>query len=288
MSETNSMKVMVFNNTSRYHNGCKKVMQYIHHDIRKGGHILTESVFGNCQDINYNQSNFDDADLVIVNGEGTMHHDKKTALDLIDMLSYAQREGKKTMLINTVWQEMTPSPSVVKTLRNCDYVSVREVKSQRQMHNMDVDADVNIDLSYFVHVSPKKYKRSGTVIGRFFDKREINSKQHVHLNIFKQEWEEIVNILRWSDCFITGRHHEMYAACKARCPFVVVEGNTWKNSGLMETAGVDIPVFTYEATNGQLMQGVDLMMEYADQFETLFNWMQKQPAPNFCNIIANA
>jgi len=213
VSETDSMKVMVFNNTSRYHNGCKKVMQYIHHDIRRFGHLLTESVYG--------------------------------------------------------------------------YVSVREVKSQRQMQRMDVDADINIDLSYFVHVSPKKYKRNGTVIGRFFDKRELNSKQHVHVNIFKQDWDEIVNILRWSDCFITGRHHEMYAACKARCPFVVVEGNTWKNSGLMETAGVEIPVFTYEATNGQLMQGVDLMMEYADQFETLFNWMQKQNAPSFCNNITS-
>ena len=55
-----------------------------------------------------------------------------------------------------------------------------------------------------------------------------------YIDIFNQHWRDFVSQLWYSNLLITGRHHEMYAACKAECPFVVIEGNTHKNQGLFK------------------------------------------------------
>jgi hypothetical protein len=44
----------------------------------------------------------------------------------------------------------------------------------------------------------------------------------------------------------------MYAALIAETPFVVLRGNTWKNDGLLETAGVQIPTMPADATDDEI------------------------------------
>ena len=41
------------------------------------------------------------------------------------------------------------------------------------------------------------------------------------INILK-DWNSIVNRLRHAELLVTGRHHEAYAALKARCKFIVL------------------------------------------------------------------
>lgn len=71
----------------------------------------------------------------------------------------------------------------------------------------------------------------------------------------------------------------MYAACKARCPFIVLEGNTHKNSGLLETFGINTPILSRHATQNEIIETINKCNR--KEFKRLFKNMAKYPAPNF-------
>jgi len=66
------MKVVILNNTSRYHKGCEKVMEYLHKDVVQSGHQIVASVMGNKDTLTDAWDKIEMSDAVIVNGEGTM------------------------------------------------------------------------------------------------------------------------------------------------------------------------------------------------------------------------
>lgn len=270
-------KVMVFNNTSRYHNGCVKVMQYLHKNLQENNCQILESVYGNIDKIQFKESNFKQAEVIVVNGEGTMHHDSRGSRQLLEVLRRAKREGKKTFLINSVFQAMSLNDELVRVLKDT-YISVREVKSQRYLKNkFGIDAEVHLDLSYFVDVPEMFSPHRQYVVGKMFSRQDYAPKGVFKIDIFRHKWNDIVNVLRSTDLFVTGRHHEMYAACKARCPFVVLSGNTWKNEGLFETAGIDIPHLQDQATDIEIVNTAAKIEENPNEFFKLFNWMEQQP-----------
>lgn len=47
----------------------------------------------------------DRADLVIINGEGTLHHGKRKGLFLLEAAARCKRRGARVALINTIWQD---------------------------------------------------------------------------------------------------------------------------------------------------------------------------------------
>lgn len=271
------MKVLILNDTSNYHHGCFKVMEYLIKEVASKHQILA-SVRGNIDIAQWPVDAFDEAELILINGEGTMHHDRPLAIQYLELLREAKRRGKKTALINTVWQSMTLDKELIEVLKDT-YISVREVLSQQELQKSGIDADIHLDLSYFVDVPeipqlqyPREY-----VVGKFFSQSDYRPKGINSVDIFKQDWNTIVNILRGTDWFITGRHHEMYAACKARCPFATLAGNTWKNQGLFLTAGVDIKVADSQIRHSEIPKFVDFCKERNGEYLKLFNWMERQP-----------
>ena len=276
------MKAIVFNNTSRYHNGCKKVMEYLHADLNKNGYDVVQSVYGNTMTPDFDPDKFEESDLVVINGEGSMHHDKPIVTLYLNLLKMAKERGKKTALVNTVWQANPLSPEYKEVLQDT-YISVREVLSQQELEKDGIESDVHLDLSYFVDVPERHAPVRPLVIGKFFSQSDYRPKGVPTVDIFKQDWDTIVNLLRHTDWFLTGRHHEMYAACKARCPFSTLAGNTWKNEGLFRTAGVNIPVgegkLPHRAMKGFVLECNKHRMEY----EKLFNWMESQPKFSLAN-----
>jgi hypothetical protein len=63
-------------------------------------------------------------DVVIVNGEGTIHHGRSR--ELLAVLAAAQKLGKLTLLVNCVFQEVTEFHD---TLRRLDDFTVRDPRS---------------------------------------------------------------------------------------------------------------------------------------------------------------
>lgn len=276
------MKVVILNNTSRYHKGCEKVMEYLHKDVVQSGHQIVASVMGNKDTLTDAWDKIEMSDAVIVNGEGTMHHDRPIPHSLLNVIRNAKKQGKKTALINTVWQTMTLDDEMKDVLRDT-YISVREVMSAEELQKDNIDADIHLDLSYFNHVPEKVSPHRELVVGKFFDQSDYRPKDIPVLDIFKQDWDTFVNVLRSTDWFITGRHHELYASCKARCPFATLSGNTHKNEGLMKTAGVEIPIESPNLLHSRIPHFLAQCKERRMEYEKLFNWMESQPKFTIAN-----
>lgn len=233
------MKVAVYNDTSNYHKGCVEVMNVLYKDLYQMGVEMTE--------------NFGDADVIVINGEGSMHHSQGRCKTMIEVLERGVNHGKKVFLINTVFQENDfIQPKHVEAMKKA-FISVREVKSQQELAKLGVDSVVNVDLSYWMkpHLAERTNKYP-VLLGQFWHRNYRENEDLPRVNIFVQNWFDIIKEIRQAEWFITGRHHDMYAACIAETPFVVLRGNTWKNDGLLETAGVQIPTMPADATDDEI------------------------------------
>ena len=227
------MKVLLLNDTSAYHNGCKVVVEAL---TKKYGvtDTVTTSVMTSGQ---FNGIDYSQYDLVVLNGEGSIHDSARTGMMFLSELKLAQWQGVETKLVNTVWQNMSHKFDDV--LRKCTEITVREVHSFNEMLTHAIIPDIVPDCSYFVDVPIAQYDHVEIYEGQYWG--ESSSGKYPIINIFNDPWNEIVNKLRNAELLITGRHHEMYAACKAKCRFLIKEGNTWKNKGLLDTVDAKIP-----------------------------------------------
>lgn len=100
----------------------------------------------------------DAADLVIVNGEGTIHHDRPAAAYLMAAGAHARQRGKAAVLINTTWQ--ANGPALTAQLADFDIVSVREASSAAEVRAAGHACRVIPDLALYCQ-PPASHKRSG-------------------------------------------------------------------------------------------------------------------------------
>ena len=110
---------------------------------------------------------FDRSGVCIVNGEGTMHHNRPPSIDLLQELRLRLQNGFETMMVNTVWESMDMNDDMVDTLKN-SYVSTREIKSWRELQNYGIDSDIHLDCSYWSEVEYKKIPYSSLRVGDFY------------------------------------------------------------------------------------------------------------------------
>ena len=116
-------KTYLFNDTSDYHNGCKKVVESYGDEIDVK--IKTKDSLS-VLDIDYRN-----VKKVILNGEGTMHHNQSTAINFLKGLRKAQKAGCETEIHNTVWESMKHEYDDV--LKKCSLITVRESISQQEL-----------------------------------------------------------------------------------------------------------------------------------------------------------
>ena len=97
------MKVCFLNNQSLWHVGSKAVVDSLMNELNKGGCVVLEppGARPNIDVIDYKMY-----DAVVVNGEGTIHHDNWAAEELMKILEVAQKKGLKTYLLNALYQDM--------------------------------------------------------------------------------------------------------------------------------------------------------------------------------------
>ena len=248
------MSVLLLNDTSSYHCGCKEVVKYIVQKYNCTSTIITGGIVSNIPWKNYS--------LVVLNGEGTLHHDRPNAVKFLTALRDAQRAGCRTIIVNTVWQDMPHDFDDV--LQRCESVTVRETYSQQEITKHSITASVSPDLSYFNQVPVQEFAHVTVYEGQYFFKGRDETGGYPRLDIFKQSWHELVNRLRNADLLITGRHHGMYAACVAKCKFITKPGNTWKNEGLLASAGVVIPFDIDGVLAGKYNSEYERLWRYLD------------------------
>jgi hypothetical protein len=152
--------VVVINDTrSDPHHGCWRVMRTLEAQLARVGLTVIASApaAADWRDDRAVLAALERAALVVVNGEGTLHHDRPAAARLLAIGAHARALGLPAALINASWQDN--GPALGQTLGDFALVSARESRSAAQMKAAGVEARVVHDLSLFETVRPPAHRQ---------------------------------------------------------------------------------------------------------------------------------
>jgi len=197
-------------------------------------------------------------DCVIVNGEGSLHHDQGVAVDIFRLCILAKNAGKRVFLINSVWEGNTLLDELVGIF---DKIYVRESFSQKLLNKIGISAEVVADLSFFhtrharsiqvkkgcdlmyidswhTHVSRFLYKKSCEDKAPFFRMTGLEQDKIYRTNFFRkpqvcQLMNSSFDVLSNKGVCVTGRFHGAAIAIAFGFPVVAIGSNTHKIEGLL-------------------------------------------------------
>jgi len=260
------MKICYANDT-RFHCGSNAITEQITGMLRGQGHeiayVIQRPWGSDVQPVHYlpDVLKLAECDALVMNGEGTF---REQAMDwepgrlngLRRTLWLAKELGLKVYLVNTVWYKMCADWGPL--LRSLDGVAVREPASQREMYETTgVMPDMYPDAAYYAPIdeNAEALNFRGKIVGGWVGPQNMDDQMgigHPALRRFPyfalgigspdQTWSSVVKSLRSASLYITGQHHGVYAATKAGVPFVALNVNTHKITGLFDWADVEIPV----------------------------------------------
>lgn len=224
----------------------------------------------------------DEYDALILNGEGSMHHSSQSWRTKMRLLAKALDAGKRAYLVNSVWQENSAEFDGV--LRGLTGIWLRETLSRDDLlARHGIEGNVAPDLSFFHHERPAWRLRPQRLDAATTDFYSRDLRVWVSINVppvdnlpklsMAGRWGDFVATLKRTQLLITGRHHAVYGACQARTPFLAIDGNTHKISGLVAMAGVNIPVFRSFL---DLRASIPKIGELRAEYDKLFDWMERQ------------
>ena len=214
------MKVYLVNDTSGYHFGCDMVVKTIREQVEQRGCQWLGSV-GRGERLKDHAVLMERADLVIVNGEGTLHHGRKPELfDLADRYNAA--------LINATIDEY----ALPDTARKFQYVAVRESLSAEYWEDyFGYMPPVVPDLSLMQSVPQIPSIRDIGLFDSVVNKDWDNGWRTPHDPDFVVKAQKY---RRW----VTGRFHGACLAIICGRAFSAYRSNTRKIEGLMMDAGL--------------------------------------------------
>ena len=254
-------KAILVNDTSyEGHHGCSYVKEAIVENLHNNDYelILTIPVNKNWKD----EGNFfkviKEVDLIIVNGEGTIHHSSERAKNIVGISLFAYIRRIRCVLINATYEDN--SNKINNLTRLFDAVYVRENKSHLTLKNCNIHSYVVPDLLYYVNkpltekfsinvgvtdsvfgnITEKLYNFAFNNNFKFLPILSINSKinsdyNNDRINNSESYYSEINN----STFLISGRYHAICMAIQSKTPFYAVSSNTYKIEGMLEDAGLE-------------------------------------------------
>lgn len=231
------MSVYLFNDTSHGHAGSRATMRELHR-------ILPELIAVNyCGDFHYCNDLFDKCDAVVVNGEGSIHHNNRKARFLMDVLARAQRLGKRTALVNSTYQAMPSEYDDI--LKNLDFFSVREWLSYEYCTTKGVHPELFIDLSVNSAI-PRKNSGLKLFRGRAHPdvpascRQLINNYPNAPTLDLSGDFQDVIDFLSVrAKTYVTGQYHGLIAGVLAGCQVLWYPSNSWKIEGLNKWAEVE-------------------------------------------------
>lgn len=143
-------KVAVFNDTRPMrHFGCDAVMAAIDDNVAaRGGTIILRHPVGRSWDGDAEAlAAIAESDLVLINGEATMHRDLPVAVRWSRLGPHCASLGKPCYLINATVQNV--KGQVRENLAAFTGISVRDNRSASELHGFGMAAEMTGDLTYF-------------------------------------------------------------------------------------------------------------------------------------------
>ena len=147
-----NVRIVILNDTSyESHHGCEMVIKSIKELVLKNGmEVIDTNPVG--VDWQENQSlidNISKCDLVLVNGEGTLHHAQPIARELIPIAKYVKENiNIPVVLINSTYQDN--GNEMAEYMKYFDLVYVRETPSKEDLEKYGLQSKVVPDMSFYV------------------------------------------------------------------------------------------------------------------------------------------
>lgn len=161
---TKKFKVLVLNDTrSEHHHGCSRVMNTIDCYVKKYAYDVSYvSLSNNWQKSEDIKCQIIYSDILIINGEGTIHHNSENGLSLVKAASFAKRYEVKCYLINTTYQGN--STLYAQYLMDFDKIFVRESYSHKELLTLGIESEIVPDLTFAFLTNRNKYTPKSKII----------------------------------------------------------------------------------------------------------------------------
>ncbi len=225
------------------------------------------------------------SDLVVLNGEGSIHHNSVRALALLALAKTALEKGKKVFLLNATIQQIMPQ-LLHEVLSRIEVVHVREMASKKFLAQLGIQSIVTADLAFMamegelaptvrlldasnyvlVTAGVTANEQALTKLFECVDEIELRP---AYLSIgdggeaeaskaicskYKIPWidagslglKEMIGFLRQFPIAISGRHHINIFLMRAGVPFLPLPSNTWKIEETLNLVGYPVqPIRAY-------------------------------------------
>jgi hypothetical protein len=211
---------MILNDCSHYHAGSAAVMQQLR---RFAGPLA------------------DDPSIVLLNGEGTMHHSAPRAMALLDQADKLKAEGKTVHLLNSVWQSM---PS--ERLAVFSSIAMRESLSAAEAGGVPVLPDLAL-LQPVPRLESRAAKRSGLLVIDSVSKKETDrlevlaaacGGELLRMCDYRGTIADLMLRIASASAVVTGRFHGAVFCLSTGTPFLATPSNTWKTVGMLTDCGI--------------------------------------------------
>ena len=103
---------------------------------------------------------WENIDICVINGEGTIHHNQLSALALIALALQAKENDKKVWLVNATIQEMDETLMEL-LLSACDYIVLREPLSYRWLSKLSFSVELAADPVFLLNIKRMSLDRAG-------------------------------------------------------------------------------------------------------------------------------
>jgi hypothetical protein len=268
-SKNINKKVYLLNDTRRdkNHIGCELVVKNIYQLCKDFNMsiIYSDSAYPcNNQDMTLYSNILKDCDIVIFNGEGTLHD--SAGINMFEKCKIAKKMGKSVFLINTVWQN---NKKTEKYLELFDLIACRESLSYQEIpiryrnktiivpdltfYNKLIVRDKNTKIIFTDSVIPEVSKILKNLAkihnADFYYLYNNNEEDSKYLS------EDIVANLTEDSIIVTGRFHALTLGIKYGIKTLAIPSNTHKIEGLLKDVSAEELLITkYDCINEKLKE----------------------------------
>jgi len=208
-------------------------------------------------------------DLLLLNGEGTMHDDAPKALKYAEAVAFAKAQGVKCVLMNSVWQR---NSKLNEYLKFFDLIYCRESLSAAEINALGYEAVVVPDMTFATeaHELPKVGKKFDLLIIDSVDKcattqlRRLSYKWRVPFlpmnsrslrkerkspirftlhsvlgfGLIKDPISQTLPLIASARYILSGRFHGVCFSMLFGIPVIAISSNTHKLQGLFQDIGI--------------------------------------------------
>ena len=192
-------------------------------------------------------------DGVVINGEGTLHHNR--GLFLLVIAEFAISVKKPVFLINATIQEIDGFDDIFASLTD---LAVRERISYEYLHTKGIECRLTVDSIVNAHFS-KDFSidfRSKIMVNDWHPHVEsivypIVNKVRLDYDVVyyplynseaHNEWHHAVSNFKTAELIIAPRYHSIYLSGLADRPFVALPSNSHKVEGIIKSSNLPLPI----------------------------------------------